>query len=242
MLASDTNTIITNHSGFFLNNLLSKLENVALPMEADIHPNPTFRTDDSELNLTFARERGFGVLSVNADPTPIFAHVPFHLSENGTNLDLHLVRSNPIANNGLAKQPAVIVVSGPDSYVSPDWYKLDDQVPTWNYTAVHLHGTLERLPEQELGASLDVLSDQYESRLAPKPIWKADKLPADVMKRMMRMIVPFRFTITRTEGTWKLGQNKPDPARQSAAEFVHKDGIGLDVETVSKLMMHPPKR
>jgi transcriptional regulator len=37
------------------------------------------------------------------------------------------------------------------------------------------------------------------------------------MDRMMRMILPFRLVIGTVEGTWKLNQNKPDPARLAAA-------------------------
>jgi len=55
----------------------------------------------------------------------------------------HLVRSNPIAQCLRAgERKAVLAVSGPDAYVSPDWYaRMPDQVPTWNYVAVHLRGT-----------------------------------------------------------------------------------------------------
>ena len=38
-----------------------------------------------------------------------------------------------------------------------------------------------------------------------------------VMPRMMRMILPFRFTLTGIDGTWKLGQNKSAQVRQAAA-------------------------
>lgn len=62
-----------------------------------MHPNPIFRTKDAALCLDFARRRGFGVLSVSGDPVPLFAHVPFLLSDSGENADIHLVRSNPIA-------------------------------------------------------------------------------------------------------------------------------------------------
>lgn len=165
--------------------------------------------------------------------------MPFCISKDGSIVDLHLIRSNPIANSNSNAQPAVIITSGSDSYVSPDWYKSDHQVPTWNYIAVHLHGTLERLAQDELRASLDALSDHYEAKLAPKPVWKTDKLPKDVLDRMMRMIVPYRFRITRTEGTWKLGQNKTEPDRLSAGEMVREQGIGQEVEDLANLMLHP---
>ncbi len=78
------------------------------------------------------------------------ANIPFVLSPDGKVGDLHLLKSNPIARMLVAPLPARLAVSGPDSYVSPDWYRLDGQVPTWNYVAVHLTGILERQSESEL--------------------------------------------------------------------------------------------
>ena len=102
---------------------------------------------------------------------------------------------------------------GPDGYVSPDWYGIGDQVPTWNYVAVHLRGTLDLLPQESLRGHLDRLSAAFEGRLLPKPPWKTDKLSADVLERFLRMIVPCRMTIGDVQGTWKLGQNKTAGAR-----------------------------
>lgn len=115
-----------------------------------MHPNPAFRQASRDENLGFARSRGFGTLAVSAPEGPLLSHVPFLLNGAGTAADLHLVRSNPILRLLDAPRPAVIAVQGPDGYVSPDWYGMPDQVPTWNYVAVHLRGTLEPLPQDAL--------------------------------------------------------------------------------------------
>lgn len=195
-----------------------------------MHPNQAFHTHSDPDNLAFARDRGFGVLAVSVEGPPLLAHVPFVLSEDGKTADLHLVRSNAISRVLTGSLPARIAVSGPDSYISPDWYGIDEQVPTWNYVAVHLTGTLERRPDSELRSVLDRLSAQFEDRLAPKTPWKADKMDADALAKMMRMIVPFRMTIRDVDGTWKLGQNKPDQVRGNAAEHVDAYGVGVGAE------------
>jgi transcriptional regulator len=177
-----------------------------------MHPNPAFRKTPLAQNLAFARDRGFGVLSVNGGDGPVMAHVPFLLSDDGTDADLHLARSNGIIAAGLPAR-AVLAVVGPDAYVSPDWYGMADQVPTWNYIAVHLRGELIPLPAEALEPHLNALADSFEARLLPKPIWKTAKMSDGVMARMMRMILPFRLRITTVDGTWKLGQNKPPEAR-----------------------------
>jgi transcriptional regulator len=181
-----------------------------------MHTNPAFRSATTADNLAFAKARGFGILMLNGEDGPLASHIPFVLAEDGRHADLHLTRSNPIARSALPG-PAMLAVSGPDAYISPDWYGLDDQVPTWNYVAVHLRGTLSALDLDVMKDHVDALSAVHEKRLLPKEPWHSDKMAEGVMPRMMRMILPFRLTITSVEGTWKLNQNKPDEARARAA-------------------------
>jgi transcriptional regulator len=185
-----------------------------------MHPNPAFRKTAPEDNLAFARARGFGILSVNGNEGPIAAHVPFLISADASFAELHLARSNAIVRAGLPA-PAMIAVSGPDTYVSPDWYgpheEVPDQVPTWNYVAVHLRGVLHPLPDEAMRQHVDALSAQHEGRIAGKAPWTSAKMTDGAIERMMRMILPFRFQITGIEGTWKLNQNKPADVRARAA-------------------------
>ncbi|WP_171132441.1 MULTISPECIES: FMN-binding negative transcriptional regulator [unclassified Ruegeria] len=201
-----------------------------------MHPNPAFRKETDARNIAFARTRGFGVLALSTEAAPLLSHVPFLLAEDGTWADLHLVRSNPIV--GALKQPltARIAVSGPDSYVSPDWYGVVDQVPTWNYVAVHLTGVLERRPAEELRDVLDRQSAFYEDRLRPKPPWVTAKMNEEALARMMRMIVPCRFRVDDIQGTWKLNQNKPDEVRLRAADQIGAHGFGSELSELQNLM------
>lgn len=207
-----------------------------------MHPNPTFRTTPEAQSIAFARERAFGTLALNAADGPLLSHVPFLLNDDATSADLHLVRSNPILALLDTPQNAVIAVQGPDGYVSPDWYGVADQVPTWNYVAVHLRGTLHRLPDEVMRDMLDRQSAHFEQMLSPKKPWHSDKMTPGVMERMMRQIVPCRFAITRIDSTWKLGQNKPDAVRQAAAAQMAARGIGQDTPLLAALMDSPPPK
>lgn len=186
-----------------------------------MHPNPAFRQEPIDRNLAFARARGFGILTVNGPEGPLAAHVPFLLNEDASFAELHLARSNPIARAGLPA-PALIAVSGPDAYISPDWYgphsEVPDQVPTWNYVAVHLRGTLEPLSDESLRPHVDALSAQHEGRIVGKRPWTSAKMTEGALPRMMRMILPFRFKVTSIDGTWKLNQNKTPEIRARAAQ------------------------
>jgi transcriptional regulator len=181
-----------------------------------MHPNPAFRQVPADESLAFARHRGFGTLSINGEAGPLMAHVPFLISQTeGLCALIHLARSNAIARSALPA-PAVLAVMGPESYISPDWYGAVDQVPTWNYVAVHLRGRLEPLPDEALRPMADELSAMFEARLLPKRPWTSAKMSDEAMVRMMRMILPFRLAIEGVEGTWKLGQNKTPEQRAGA--------------------------
>ena len=185
-----------------------------------MHPNPAFRQTPTDRNIAFAREIGFGMLCINGQDGPLAAHVPFLLSPGADTAEVHLARSNPIARAELPL-PALIAIQGPEAYISPDWYgpqdQVPDQVPTWNYIAVHLRGTLHPLPAEALEPHVDALTAEHEARLSPKQPWTSAKMTPGAMPRMMRMILPFRLQIDAIDGTWKLNQNKPPEVRARAA-------------------------
>lgn len=202
-----------------------------------MHPNPAFCQASRDRNLALARSRGFGILTINGPDGPLAAHVPFLLDADGSHADLHLARSNPIAR-AMLPAPALIAVSGPDAYVSPDWYgphdEVPDQVPTWNYVAVHLRGLLEPLPDAALGPHADALSAEHEGRIAGKRPWTSAKMSEGAMPRMMRMILPFRLRVLSVEGTHKLNQNKPPEVRARAAKALAQGDAGA--QAIAALM------
>lgn len=200
-----------------------------------MHPNPVFREDDQARALSAAAERSFGILTLAGPGEVLAAHVPFVI--DATRLMAHLVRSNPITRllrDG--PQEALMMVSGPDSYISPDLYGVDDQVPTWNYVAVHLRGPVRILSDDTLRPHLDNLSAHMEARLLPKPIWTMDKMSDGVAEKMMRMIVPIEMMVRQTDATFKLNQNKDDAARMRAADHVETNGTGHQRTDLAALM------
>lgn len=195
-----------------------------------MHPNPIFRSSNVANDLAFLNKRSFGILSLLG--TPLFAHIPFHVADDGSFIEAHLVRSNPILKLLDTPQPATLIVTGGDAYVSPDWYDMDDQVPTWNYIAIHALGTLERLPEDCLRQILDRLSDHMESQIDGKRPWKIDKMAPDAYSRMVRQIVPVRLNIEDIQSTWKLSQNKPPHAIEGAANGIKVSPLGMNVDQI----------
>ena len=201
-----------------------------------MHPNPAYRQQPEARALELARERGFGALTVAGPDGVLAAHVPFVMTDGV--LAAHLVRSNPLVRhlkNGPAT--ALMIVSGPDGYISPDWYGEDDRVPTWNYVAVHLRGRLRLIDEDLLRAHLERLSENFEARLAPKPVWKTDKMTPEVLARMMRQIVPVEMTVETADSTFKLSQNGAGSSRLGAVAGLAAGGTpGMETAALAALM------
>lgn len=206
-----------------------------------MHPNPVFRRATGDRNREFAAERGFGALVAGTPDGLRISHIPFDLDRAGGPVHAHLARPNPlVAVLRQSSVPAVLVVSGPDGYISPDWYGIDDQVPTWNYVAVHLRGTLRLCPADRLPAHLEALSARFETRLAGKSPWTPGKVSPGRMAALLKAIVPVELDIEAVDGTWKLGQNRPDAARLAAAGELAAAGPGLETALLAGLMQDPP--
>ena len=201
-----------------------------------MHPNPVFRREPRESALDLARERGFGTFTVAGPEGVLAAHVPFVLDEG--RVLAHLVRVNPLARHlGSGPARALLIVSGPDGYVSPDWYGEPQLVPTWNYVAVHLRGELRLLDDTALRPILERLSETFETRLAPKPPWKTDKVDDGLLARMMRQIIPIEMSVDTVDSTFKLNQNRSDTARAGAAAALAAGGTpGMETRALAVRM------
>lgn len=187
-----------------------------------MHPDPKFRWADRDAQRAFVASARFGILCVDTPGGPGVAHVPVTWLDDDR-IGFHLSRGNRLAPY-MDGARAVFVVNGPHGYVSPDWYGLADQVPTWNYVAVELEGDVRTLPADRLPALIDALSQDSEARLAPKPVWTRDKMAPGLFERMLGAITGYELQISDWRGTRKLGQNKSADARLGAAQGLEAAG------------------
>lgn len=188
-----------------------------------MHPHPAFHWQDREAMRGFVRGIAFGALFASTPDGPRVAHMPVTW-DGEERLTLHLSLSNDIANH-LDGATALLVVHGPDAYVSPDWYgEGPAQVPTWNYVAVELEGRVSALSHDALVAQIDALAAEHEARLLPKPVWTRAKMEADRFDKMTRAIQGFALDVTDWRGTRKLAQTKSPAARLSAADALDARG------------------
>ena len=181
-----------------------------------MHPAQPFRVEDRASLLGFIAAHPFVTLAAAVRGRPFTAQAPVvirHLGDGEVALDFHLSRGNVLSPYIVQGFRAVALATGPDAYVSPDWYAGEDQVPTWNYLSVEAEGSVAGLNDVELVALLDDLSAQEEARLLPKPPWTRHKMSPGRFEAMTRAIIGARLLVDRLEGTFKLSQNKGEADR-----------------------------
>jgi transcriptional regulator len=180
---------------------------------------PPFKSDRAKA-IAFAQARGFGTICAWDGMKPVASVLPFCLgfADDGTPIAaFHVARGNALARLADGKSRWLLAVSGADAYVSADWYVSPEQVPTWLYQAVHLTGTVELMPEGELGAHLDALSAKFESWLAPKPPWTVAKVSPGRQEMLKTAITGLKMTVEEIEGSFKLNQHKSDADHMAVA-------------------------
>lgn len=185
-----------------------------------MHPAKPFHVDDRETLPGFIRAHPFVTIAAAVRGRPFVAQAPVVIRELGGNggdgevaLDFHLSRGNVLSPHIVQGFRAVVLATGPDAYVSPDWYESADQVPTWNYLSVEAEGSVAPLNDDELVVLLDDLSAQEEAHLLPKPSWTRHKMSPGRFEAMTRAIIGARLIVDRLEGTFKLSQNKGEADR-----------------------------
>jgi transcriptional regulator len=145
--------------------------------------------------------------------------VPFLVDrvDEGVVVRAHLARANKHHGAIGDGAEALLVVTGPDAYVSPNWYPSKAEhgkvVPTWNYSLVHLRGVLRVVDDR--GVLLDIvrrLTDRHESTQVQP--WSIDDAPADYIDAQLRAIVGVEMVVTSVEGKAKLSQNRSDSDRE----------------------------
>jgi transcriptional regulator len=122
--------------------------------------------------------------------------------------------------HGLGQRELLVIFNGPHGYISPGWYGGGTQVPTWNFTAVHLAGVPEILSPEENLRALDGLVQHFERhRSQPRLLWAPPNDP-DAIERLEKGTLGFRLTPTRITAKRKLSQNKaPDVVETVIAEL-----------------------
>jgi transcriptional regulator len=181
--------------------------------------------DETELRDFAAAVRVGWLVTSRAGAAPAATLLPFVWT--GDSVVAHFAKANPHWREIEGDSPALLIVTGPDAYVSPSWYLAKAEhgkvVPTWNYSAVHLTGTARVHDDPEwLRAAVTELTDQHEG--ARDESWKVGDAPAPYIEGQLRGIVGVELTVTGVEGKAKLSQNRSDADRTGVVDGLRADG------------------
>jgi transcriptional regulator len=106
---------------------------------------------------------------------------------------------------------AMVIVRGPDAYISPSWYATKREhgrvVPTWNYVTAHVHGELVVHDDPDwVATNVRALTGRHE-RARAEP-WSVDDAPPPYIAGQLKAIVGVEIVIHRIESKFKLSQNR----------------------------------
>ena len=174
-----------------------------------------FAPPDDESVRDLLRHHGAADLVTSTADGLVATLLPFVYDEPSPDGDRGRLLGHVARNNDQWRLPALgealVIVRGPDAYISPSWYASKAEhgrvVPTWNYVTAHVYG---ELVVHDDPVWLDVLvrrlTDRHEQG-NPEP-WSVNDAPARFIAGQLRAIVGLELVITRIEAKLKLSQNR----------------------------------
>ncbi len=109
---------------------------------------------------------------------------------------------------------------GPHAYISSSWYE-EENVPTWNYQAVHVYGKASILNEEELKQDLAMLLCKYEKHRKNPVLW--DKLSTQLLEKQLKGLVEFKIKVQEIQAANKLSQNRNEVDYHNIVNRLYKE-------------------
>lgn len=164
------------------------------------------------------------LITVTTDGAPQATLLP--LLWEGDNVITHMAKANGHWREIGVDAPALVVVTGPDAYITPSWYvgkaEHGKVVPTWNYTAVHLSGTARVHDDADwLKRAVTELTDRHER---PRDVpWEVSDAPDDFVDGQLRAIVGVEIRVEKVEGKAKLSQNRSEIDQRNVIDALARE-------------------
>jgi transcriptional regulator len=188
--------------------------------------------NDSKEILDFIQQNGFATLVSTVDGKPWATHLPLVLSKDASELAGHVSRGNKAWRN-FSDTEVLCIFQGPHSYISSSWYD-HENVPTWNYMAVHIYGTIKIIEGEELLASLKDLTNKYEVH-SEKPV-TVEGMSKHYLEKEMRGIVGISVKIVSLEASFKLSQNRDDRNHAEIVRQLRKRGDSSSANVADEML------
>ena len=190
---------------------------------------PHFNTmDDPDEIRAFVESAGSAeIVTVGADGTPLATLLPILWSADGGTVIAHMARANGHWREIGDNTRCLAIIAGPQAYISPAWYAAKAEhgrvVPTWNYSAIHLSGTVRVHDDPEwVREAVTSLTDHHE-RPREEP-WQVTDAPSAYVDKNLKAIVGLELTVERVEAKAKLSQNRSDADRAGVVAGLRAEG------------------
>ena len=188
------------------------------------------RQDDRAALLAYMRAYSFAALATAGAGGLTATHLPFVIEEEGGRITLlaHMAKANPQWRDFAAGADALVIFMQPHAYVSPRLYDSRQNVPTWNYVAVHAYGRPVLIEERAAKIELQrKLIRQHD----PRYLEQMAELPESYLDARLAAIVSFSIAVTRIDARYKLSQDKNPAERERIARELEASGGGVEAET-----------
>ncbi|MEO0570631.1 MAG: FMN-binding negative transcriptional regulator [Bacteroidota bacterium] len=195
----------------------------------------SYKNENLEEVKSFVKEYSFGILVNQVEGKPWATHIPMELEKDSNGKDVlvgHIAKANPQWKSFSKDAEVLCIFNGPHAYISSSWYKAEE-VPTWDYIAVHIYGTLRVLNHDETMQSLQRLVDRYEAS-SRNPVSLHHLSPKTL--RQVKGIVAFSITIGKIQAAYKLSQNRPED-HQSIIQHLSKKSV-TEGEIATQIRKH----
>ncbi|WP_342534737.1 FMN-binding negative transcriptional regulator [Lysinibacillus sp. FSL K6-0057] len=166
-----------------------------------------YKVTDLEEIKEFIQHNAFATIVSIRKGKPIAAHIPVLLKkiEDDYYLTGHLAYGNPLWKTFEEVHDILVIFNGPHAYISSSWYE-HENVPTWNYQAVHVYGKASIMEGKDLEQDLSSLLEKYESFRENPVLW--DKLSPELLQQEMKGIKGFKIKVEEVQAAYKLSQNR----------------------------------
>ncbi len=198
-----------------------------------------FKVTDMDEVKEFIQTNSFGTLVTTKQGKPIATHIPLEYRKKGDEYYItgHMAYGNPQWRTFEACETVLVIYQGPDAYITSSWYG-HENVPTWNYQAVHVYGKPVVLEQDELEHDLVMFLEKYEKHRKNPILW--DKLSPGLLERELKGIVGFKIKVQEVQAAYKLSQNRNEEDYRNIIEQLQKEE-DLNSHQLAKAMKNNKK-
>ena len=185
--------------------------------------------------IDFIRKNAFASLISQVDGRPWATHLPFVLEKKSTGevvLHGHLAKANSQWKSIREGEEVLVTFQGPHAYISSSWYN-HENVPTWNYLAVHVYGKIRIIEGDELMHHLKSLVNIYEEG-RPNRV-HVETMSEAYVEGQIRALVGIEISITEVQASAKLSQNRDEVNYQHIIKKLEESEFPMDKEVAEEM-------